>query len=262
MSIEYFVGGMLVGLGNQRQQWTSVVEPQPAPPCISTYPATGQLLHTVVSFFSLSPCRVHVYPCSTTDQVFQLELWKKGFRHRQVYILQLQTQASMLTDCCAGTSRRLQICLFENAKDFFCILLLLSKKHRNICSSCVCVHQMWPWTQLDVHKRWTWFQKRPPQIWRWKWNCKFWRCSPPLVDIKTSTEEASLFLKLTWCLRLYENIHFVSLYFLHWFSINGTIGKYSLATVFWKRQQKLAICVRHKTVWPLALSRSRNGDCC
>ena len=92
MCIEYFVGGMLVGLGNQRQQWTSAVEPQPAPPCISTYPATGQLLHTVVSFFSLSPCRVHVYPCSTTDQVFQLELWKKdtgrctfySFRHRHL----------------------------------------------------------------------------------------------------------------------------------------------------------------------------------
>ena len=49
------------------------LSPSPLPPCISTYPA-GQLLHTVVSFFSLSPCRVHVYPCSTTDQVFQLEL--------------------------------------------------------------------------------------------------------------------------------------------------------------------------------------------
>ena len=32
MCIEYFAGGMLVGLGNQRQQWTSAVEPQPAPP--------------------------------------------------------------------------------------------------------------------------------------------------------------------------------------------------------------------------------------
>ena len=264
MCIEYFAGGMLVGLGNQRQQWTSAVEPQSTPPLhiyISSWPA---VTHCCL-LFQPQPLQSACLSLLNHWSGVSVGALKK----------RLQTQAGVhFTASDTGIYAHRLLCRhkqttsnmpFWKCQRFFLHFVAFVKKARDapqyllivcVCPPNVTLDSAWCPQAVNMVSKMT---TSDLQV---KWNCKFWRCSPPLVDIKTSTEEPSLFLKLIWCLRLYENIHFVSLYFLHWFSINGTIGKYSLATVFWKRQQKLAICVRHKTVWPLALSGSRNGDCC